>query len=60
MPKVTEKLKKEILEDVQREFPGDEMMQELHFSRQIHYYETKDLSEEEKIRYLGGSKKKKA
>lgn len=60
MPKVTEKLKREIREEVEREFPGDEMMQEIHFSRQIHFYETKDLSDEAKIRYFGGSRRKKA
>ena len=59
MATVTEELKKKILEDVRREFPGDEMMQEIHFSRQIHYYETKDLPSEEKIRYFGGNPKRK-
>ncbi len=56
---VTEELKKKILEEVRREFPGDEMMQEIDISRQIHYYETKELSPEEKIRYFGGTPRKK-
>lgn len=59
MAKVTQALKKKILEEVRLEFPGDEMMQEIHFSRQVHYYETKDLPAEEKIRYFGGNPKKK-
>ena len=56
MAKVTEALKKKILEDVKQEFPGDEMMQEIHYIRQIHYYETKDLSSEEQIRYFSRKK----
>ncbi len=35
------------------------MMQQIHFSKQIHYYETKELSPEEKIRYFGGNPRKK-
>lgn len=58
MSNVTDALKRKILEEVRREFPGDEMMQEIHFSRQMHYYETKDLSTEKKIRYFGGNPKK--
>lgn len=59
MAKVPAELKKKILEDVRSEFPGDEMMQEIHLSRQIHYYKTKDLSNAEKIRYFGGNPKRK-
>ena len=50
---------RKILEEIRREFPGDEMMQQIHFSKQIHYYETKELSPEEKIRYFGGNPRKK-
>jgi hypothetical protein len=57
---ITEELKKKILEEVHSEFPGDEMMQEIHFARQVHYYETKDLSTEDRISYFGGNPKKKA
>jgi hypothetical protein len=59
MPKVTDELMNRIRAEVNREFPGDEMMQDIHLARQIHYYETKDLSLEEKIRYYGGSNSKK-
>ncbi len=55
MKELTETEKAKIWEDVRNEFPGDEMMQQIHFVRQLHYFQTQDLSVEERIRFFGGS-----
>lgn len=58
MKELTEMEKAKIWEDVQKEFPNDEMMQQIHFVRQMHYLQTKDLPLEERIRFFGGSTQK--
>ena len=58
MKVLTETEKAKIWVDVRKEFPDDEMMQEIHFVRQMHYFQTLDLSLEERIRFLGGSTQK--
>lgn len=58
MRELTEKEKAKIWEDVKQEFPNDEMMQQIHFTRQVHYLQTKDMSVAERIRFLGGSTSK--
>ncbi|MCE2435380.1 MAG: hypothetical protein J4F29_21035 [Candidatus Latescibacteria bacterium] len=54
--KVTQAEQDKIWEDVRKEFPNDEMMQEIHFIRQVHYLQTKDLSMEERLRFFESSK----
>lgn len=55
MRKVTQAERDKIWEDVRKEFPNDEMMQEIHFIRQVHYLPTKDLSMEERLRFFESS-----
>ena len=55
MRKVTQAEQNNIWEDVRKEFPNDEMMQEIHFIRQVHYLQTKDSSMEERIRFFESS-----
>ena len=52
MRKVTQAERKKIWKDVRKEFPNDEMMQEIHFIRQVHYLQTKDSSMEERLRFF--------
>ena len=58
MRKVTQAEQDKIWEDVRKEFPDDEMMQEIHFIRQVHYLQTKDSSMEERIRFYESSTQK--
>ncbi len=55
MRKVTQAEQDKIWEDVRKEFPNDEMMQEIHFIRQVHYLQTKDSSMEERLRFFESS-----
>ncbi len=55
MRKVTQVEQEKIWEDVRKEFPDDEMMQEIHFIRQVHYLQTKDSSMEERLRFFESS-----
>lgn len=58
MGKLTKAEKSKIWAEVCEEFPDDEVMQEIHFVRQIHYLQTKDLSVEERLRYFRGLSEK--
>lgn len=58
MRELTEVEKEQLWEEVLTEFPEDEMMQQIHYIRLLHYYQTKDLSSQELIRFFGGSEKK--
>lgn len=58
MRELTHVEKEKIREDVRKEFPNDEMMQEIHFIRQVHYLQTKDSSLEERLRFFEGSNQK--
>jgi len=51
-----EKQRQAILESVRREFPGDEMMQELHYIRRLHQLETEGMSAAEEIAYYEQTK----
>nr|QNO44565.1 hypothetical protein KKOBALHG_00002 [Methanosarcinales archaeon ANME-2c ERB4]QNO45096.1 hypothetical protein HICMJNBA_00002 [Methanosarcinales archaeon ANME-2c ERB4] len=53
MKKLTEVEKKRFWEEVQSEFPDDEMMQEVHYVRLMHHRLTENLSREERLRFYG-------
>ncbi len=48
-----------IWEEVRKEFPDDEMMQELHYVRRLHRLQTKGLSIAERIAFYQVGKEKK-
>ena len=58
MSKLTDAERERIRREVREEFPHDEMMQEIHFVQQMHYFETKDLRPEDQIRYFKRSRQK--
>ena len=58
MGEVTPSEKEKIWEEVRKEFPNDEMMQELHFVRQVHYLQTKEMSLDERLRFYSGERQK--
>lgn len=47
---VTEAEKEQIRREVEAEFPGDPMMQELHYIRQLRYSELQEFSPAERAR----------
>lgn len=57
MKKLTEEEKKRFWEEVQEEFPDDEMMQEIHYVRLMHHYLTESLSREERFRFYSDTGK---
>jgi len=52
LKQLTAEVKKRLWEEVQKEFPDDEMMQEVHYVRLVHYYLTETLSTEERLRFF--------
>jgi len=52
MLSLTESKKQHLLEEVRKEFPDDEMMKEIHYSRLLHYFQTKDLPPQERIKFF--------
>ena len=58
MGKLTNAERERIREEVRKEFPNDEMMQEIHFVQQVHFFETKGLSPVEQIQYYRRSRLK--
>jgi hypothetical protein len=44
--------KDDIWEEVQREFPDDAVMQEVHYVRLLHYHQLKGLTAQERIRFF--------
>ena len=55
MKELTEADREKLWEEVREEFPGDEMMQEIHFIRLLHYHQTKGMSAEERISFYNRS-----
>jgi len=55
MREITEEEKKQIWKEVKEEFPDDEMMQEIHYTRMKLYLLTKDLSIEERIIFFNSA-----
>lgn len=51
MEELTEAEKAAIWEEVRGEFPHDEMMQDIHYVRLVHHYQTKDLPPEAQVEF---------
>jgi hypothetical protein len=49
---LTDEEKKQFWEEVRKEFPDDEMMQEIHYVRLLHYYQTKGMSSQERVQFF--------
>ena len=54
MRSLTENEKEKLLKEVRKEFPDDEMMQEIHYARLLHYLQTKDLPPQERVKFFRG------
>ena len=52
MKDLTEAEKQQLAEEVRKEFPDDQVMQEVHYVRLLHYCQTKALSSEERVRFF--------
>jgi hypothetical protein len=52
MLSLTESEKEQLLEEVRKEFPDDEMMQKIHYSRLLHYFQTKDLPPQDRVKFF--------
>ncbi|MCK4814587.1 hypothetical protein KA005_02360 [bacterium] len=48
---MTESEKERLREDARREFPDDEMMQEIHYVRLLHHHVKEKLSRKESIQF---------
>ncbi len=55
---ITEEEKKMIWKEILAEFPGDKTMQEVHYVRLLHYYQTRDMTPKERISFLAILRKK--
>lgn len=60
MRELTEAEKQAIWDDVRREFPDDEMMQQIHYVRQLHYFQMKEMTNEEKLQFYSQERQKKS
>lgn len=52
MRELTKKEQEQIWKEVKEEFPDDEMMQEIHYTRMKLYLLTKDLSTEDLLKFF--------
>ena len=51
MREISPQERQTIQEDLAKEFPGDQMMQELHLVRRIHQLETEGMDPADRIQY---------
>jgi len=56
---LSEAEKQAIWEEVRKEFPDDDTMQQVHFVRLLHYYQTKGMTPEEKVGFYSQAHDKK-
>ena len=47
----TDEEKKRLWDEVKKEFPDDEMMQQIHYIRLLHYYQTQEMSSQERVKF---------
>ena len=57
MRQITEEEKKMIWKEVLEEFPDDITMQEIHYVRLLHYYQTKGMTSKERISFYSNIQK---
>lgn len=55
MKELTETEKRQLAEDVRKEFPGDDVMQQVHYVRLLHHAQTKGLSSQDRIRFYNSA-----
>ena len=48
---LSESEKQKLSEEVRREFPDDEVMQQVHYVRLMHHLQTREMSAEERMRF---------
>ena len=53
MNTLTKDARDRLWEEVREEFPHDEVMQEVHFVRLVHFLQTKALTPEERVKFFG-------
>lgn len=58
MRTVTAKERAQLWEEVRKEFPDDDTMQQVHYVRLLHYLQTKDLAPQKRLRFFGRGTKK--
>lgn len=56
---LSENEKRAIRDEVCKEFPDDETMQQVHYVRLLHYYQTKDMTPAEKRAFYTHTRDKK-
>ena len=49
---LTQDARDRLWEEVREEFPQDEMMQEVHFVRLVHFLQTRDITPEERVEFF--------
>lgn len=59
MRTLSEDEKKAIWEEVRLEFPDDEAMQQIHFVRLLHFYQTRGMTPAEKVAFYTQTQRKK-
>ncbi len=52
MKQLTDIEKEKLWEEVRKEFPDDEMMQQIHYVRLLHHRQTEGLSSQERIKFF--------
>ena len=57
MRQITDEEKKMIWKEVLEEFPDDATMQEVHYVRLLHYYQTKGMTSKERVDFFSNIQK---
>ncbi len=52
MKQLTDIEKEKLWEEVRKEFPDDEMMQQIHYVRLLHHRQTEGFSSQERIKFF--------
>lgn len=60
MRTISESKNQAIWDEVRQEFPNDDTMQQVHYVRLLHYYQTKGMTVAQKIAFYEPSAKKSA